>query len=75
MKNLITRNQMFVASMFSVFFGMFGISFATPSVSDLWTAFDISTINGEVLSVLTMFVVISLGFLIFKYIQRAIRLD
>ncbi|WP_320043135.1 hypothetical protein [uncultured Desulfobacter sp.] len=70
MKNLITRSQMFTAAVFSAFFGMFGLSFATPSVADLWTAFDISTINGQVLTVLTTFVTINLGFLAYKYIRR-----
>jgi len=70
MKNLITRTQMFTAAMFSAFFGMFGLSFATPSVADLWTAFDISTINGQVLTVLTTFVTINLAFLAYKYIRR-----
>jgi hypothetical protein len=70
MKNLITRSQMFTAAMFSAFFGMFGLSFATPSVADLWTAFDISTINGQVLTVLTTFVTINLAFLAYKYIRR-----
>lgn len=68
--NFFTRTQMFVAAMFSVFFGMFGLSFATPSVADLWTAFDISTINGQVLTVLTTFVTINLAFLAYKYIRR-----
>nr|WP_319393327.1 hypothetical protein [uncultured Desulfobacter sp.] len=70
MKNLITRSQMFTAAIFSAFFGMFGLSFATPSVADLWTAFDISTINGQVLTVLTTFVTINLAFLAYKYIRR-----
>ncbi|WP_020588979.1 hypothetical protein [Desulfobacter curvatus] len=70
MKNLITRSQMFTAAMFSAFFGMFGLSFATPSVADLWTAFDISTLNGQILTVLTTFVLINLGFLTYKYIRR-----
>lgn len=70
MKNLITRSQMFTAAMFSAFFGMFGLSFATPTVADLWTAFDISTINGQVLTVLTTFVTINLAFLAYKYIRR-----
>lgn len=70
MNKLITRSQMFVASMFATFFGMFGMSFATPSIADLWTAFDISTINGQVLTVLTTFVTINLGFLAYKMIRR-----
>lgn len=70
MKNLVTRSQVFTASVFATFFGMFGMSFATPSVADLWTAFDISTINGQVLTVLTTFVTINLAFLAYKYIRR-----
>jgi len=66
----LTRSQMFIASMFSAFFGMFGMCFATPSVADLWLAFDISTINGQVLTVLTTFVTINLAFLAYKYIRR-----
>ncbi|WP_321414398.1 hypothetical protein [uncultured Desulfobacter sp.] len=68
--SLITRSQMFVASMFAAFFGMFGMSFATPTIDDLWTAFDISTLNGKVLTGLTTFVVINLAFLTYKYIRR-----
>lgn len=70
MKNLITRSQMFTAAMFSAFFGMFGMSFAAPTIADLWSAFDISTINGQVLTVLTTFVTINLAFLAYKYIRR-----
>jgi len=68
--SLITRSQMFVASMFAAFFGMFGMSFAAPTIADLWTAFDVSTINTQVLTVLTVFVTINLGFLAYKYIRR-----
>ena len=68
--NFFTRTQLFTAAIFSAFFGMFGLSFATPAVADLWTAFDISTINGQVLTVLTTFVTINLAFLAYKYIRR-----
>ena len=70
MKDLVTRSQLFTASIFSAFFGLFGMSFATPSVADLWTAFDISTINTQVLTILTTFVTINLAFLAYKYIRR-----
>ncbi|EIM62129.1 hypothetical protein [Desulfobacter postgatei] len=70
MKNLVTRSQFFTASIFSAFFGLFGMSFATPSVADLWTAFDISTINSQVLTILTTFVTINLAFLAYRYIRR-----
>jgi hypothetical protein len=55
---------------FSAFFGMFGLSFATPTTQDLWDAFDITTLNGQILTFLTTFVVINLGFLTYKYIRR-----
>jgi len=70
MKNLVTRSQFFTSSIFSAFFGLFGMSFATPSVSDLWTAFDISTINSQVLTILTTFVTINLAFLAYRFIKR-----
>lgn len=70
MKNLVSRPQMFIAALFSAFFGMFGMSFAAPTIADLWTAFDVSTINTQVLTVLTVFVTINLGFLAYKYIRR-----
>lgn len=70
MKDLVTRSQVFTASMFAAFFGMFGLSFASPTIADLWTAFDVSTINTQVLTVLTVFVTINLGFLAYKYIRR-----
>lgn len=70
MNNLVTRTQVFTAALFSAFFGMFGMSFATPSVADLWTAFDITTLNSQILTVLTAFVVINLGFLTYALIRR-----
>lgn len=70
MKNLVTRSQMFIASMFAAFFGMFGMALATPTIADLWTACDVSTINTQVLTVLTVFVTVNLAFLAYKYIRR-----
>lgn len=70
MKNLVTRSQVFTASLLSVIAGTSGLAFATPTTADLWTAFDISTLNSQILTVLTAFVVINLGFLTYKYIRR-----
>ena len=70
MKDLVTRSQLAVSAGIASVFGLIGSAFATPSVADLWTAFDISTINGQVLTVLTTFVTINLGFLAYKYIRR-----
>lgn len=68
--NLFSRVQVFTAFMFAAFFGFFGMSFATPTVADLWTAFDTSTLNSQVLTVLTVFVTINLAFLAYKLIRR-----
>lgn len=70
MNKLVTRSQMFVSSIFATLFGVFGMSFATPAIADLWTAFDVSTINGQVLTVLTTFVTINLAFLAYGFIKR-----
>ena len=70
MKTLVKRSQMFTAALFAAVFGMVGSAFATPTVADLWTAFDISTINTQVLTILTTFVTINLAFLAYKYIRK-----
>ena len=70
MRNLITRSQVFYATMISSIFGFFGNAFATPSIDDLWTAFDAATLNTKVLTILTVFVGINLAFLTYKLIRR-----
>ena len=68
--NFFTRNQIFIAALLSCLFGMFGMALATPAIADLWTAFDISTINSQVLTILTTFVTINLAFVAYKYIRK-----
>lgn len=70
MNKIVTRKSAFISTLFAVFFGMFGMSLATPSIAGLWTAFDITSINSQVLTVLTTFVTINLGFLAYKFIRR-----
>jgi len=62
--------QMFIATLFTCVFAAFGMAFATPSIADLWTAFDISSINSQVLTILTTFVTINLAFVAYKYIRK-----
>lgn len=70
MKDLVTRSQIAVTGAIAAVFGMVGSAFATPTVADLWTAFDISTINTQVLTILTTFVTINLAFVAYKYIRK-----
>ncbi|MEH0021007.1 MAG: hypothetical protein V6Z89_15235 [Desulfobacter sp.] len=67
----ITKTQTLISTLFTAMFvGLMGSAFASPSIEDLWTAFDISTINGKVLAILTTFVTINLGFLAYRYIKK-----
>lgn len=52
------------------FFSLAASAFATPAVADLWAAVDITTVNGQVLTLLTAMVGIRLGFLVYKYVKR-----
>lgn len=54
-------------------FGMFTMvssSFASPVVQDLWDAVDVTTVSGQVITLLTAMVGIRLGFLVYKYVKR-----
>lgn len=45
-------------------------AFATPVVQDLWDAVTISTVQTQVLTLLTAMVTIRLAFLVYKYVKR-----
>lgn len=60
-------------TMFTVVAALFALAssaISAPAIADLWTAVDITTVNGQVLTLLTAMITIRLAFLVYRYVKR-----
>ena len=66
----ISKSLTIVAGSFAGVLASLTSAFAAPTVADLWTAVDITTVASSVLTLLIAMVGIRLGFLVYKYVKR-----